>query len=58
MSLGLLPVVPITIISAILMVIVSTLTSSARPAGETLARYFPTDAAPPPSTTARLRSLS
>jgi Na+/proline symporter len=58
MSLGLLPVVPITIISAILMVIVSTLTSSARPAGETLARYFPTDAARPPSTTARLRSPS
>jgi SSS family solute:Na+ symporter len=58
MSLGLLPVVPITIISAILMVIVSTLTSSARPAGKTLARYFPTDAARPPSTTARLRSPS
>jgi solute:Na+ symporter, SSS family len=41
MSLGFLPVVPITILSAILMVVVSKLTSSARPAGETLARYFP-----------------
>ena len=40
LSLGFLPVVPITIISAILMVVVSTLTSSARPADETLARYF------------------
>ena len=41
MSLGFLPVVPITILSAILMVVVSKLTASARPAGETLARYFP-----------------
>jgi SSS family solute:Na+ symporter len=43
MALGFLPVVPITIISAILMVVVSKLTSSARPADETLARYFSSD---------------
>jgi SSS family solute:Na+ symporter len=40
MSFGFLPVVPITIISAILMVVVSMLTRSAQPSGETLARYF------------------
>ena len=38
--LGFLPVVPMTIISALLMVIVSRLTSSARPSASTLARYF------------------
>jgi len=38
--LGFLPVVPMTIISALLMVIVSRLTSSARPGASTLARYF------------------
>jgi SSS family solute:Na+ symporter len=58
LSLGFLPVVPITIISAILMVVVSKLTASAQPSGDTLARYFPTDSRPPLSTTARLRSLS
>ena len=49
MSLGFLPVVPITILSAILMVVVSKLTPSSRPAGETLERYFPSQ---------RLRPLS
>ena len=58
MSLGFLPVVPITIISAILMVVVSKFTSSSQPAGETLARYFQTDAPPALPTAARLRSLS
>jgi Na+/proline symporter len=37
---GLLPVVPMTIMSALLMLIVSRLTASARPRRETLARYF------------------
>ena len=37
---GLLPVVPMTIGSALVMVIVSKLTPSSRPAGQTLARYF------------------
>ena len=42
--LGLLPVVPMTLISAFLMIAVSRLTStSARPTDATLARYFPTD---------------
>jgi len=40
MVLGFLPVVPMTIISAFLMVIVSRLTPSAIPANTTLARYF------------------
>ena len=40
---GLLPVVPMTIGSALLMVIVSRLTPSARPARATLLRYFPAD---------------
>ena len=40
---GLLPVVPMTIGSALLMVIVSRLTPSARPAKATLLRYFPAD---------------
>ncbi len=39
--LGFLPVVPMTIISALLIVIVSRLTSSARPSDATLAKYFP-----------------
>ena len=38
--LGLLPVVPMTLISALLMVIVSRCTPASRPAGVTLARYF------------------
>ena len=38
--LGLLPVVPMTLISALLMVIVSRCTPASRPAGATLARYF------------------
>jgi SSS family solute:Na+ symporter len=38
--LGLLPVVPMTIGSALLMMIVSRLTSSSRPSESTLARYF------------------
>jgi solute:Na+ symporter, SSS family len=37
---GFLPVVPMTIISALLMVIVSRLTASSRPTATTLARYF------------------
>jgi Na+/proline symporter len=40
--LGLLPVVPMTIVSALLMVVVSRLTSGARPSAETIARYFST----------------
>ncbi len=39
--LGLLPVVPMTIVSALLMVVVSRLTSAARPSAATIARYFP-----------------
>ena len=39
--LGLLPVVPMTIVSALLMIIVSKLTAAARPAPATLERYFP-----------------
>jgi hypothetical protein len=38
--LGLLPVVPMTLISALLMVIVSRWTSASRPSAATLARYF------------------
>jgi SSS family solute:Na+ symporter len=38
--LGLLPVVPMTIISALLMVVVSMMTRRARPADATLSRYF------------------
>jgi SSS family solute:Na+ symporter len=38
--LGLLPVVPMTLISALLMVIVSRFTAASRPAAATLARYF------------------
>jgi SSS family solute:Na+ symporter len=38
--LGLLPVVPMTLISALLMVVVSRFTPAARPAAATLARYF------------------
>jgi SSS family solute:Na+ symporter len=41
MVLGFLPVVPMTIVSALLMVVVSGLTASARPGAATLARYFP-----------------
>ena len=42
--LGLLPVMPMTLISALLMIVVSRLTgASARPTGATLARYFPAD---------------
>jgi SSS family solute:Na+ symporter len=40
MVLGLLPVVPMTVISALLMVVVSRWTSGSRPAAATLARYF------------------
>jgi SSS family solute:Na+ symporter len=38
--LGFLPVVPMTIVSALLMVVVSRLTAGSRPRTETLARYF------------------
>ena len=41
MVLGCLPVVPMTIVSALLMVIVSRLTAAARVRQDTLARYFP-----------------
>ena len=41
MVLGCLPVVPMTIVSALLMVIVSRLTTAARVRHDTLARYFP-----------------
>ena len=41
---GLLPVVPMTLISAVLMVAVSKLTSGARPGAGTLGTYFPTAA--------------
>jgi solute:Na+ symporter, SSS family len=44
MVLGLLPVVPMTIISAILMVVVSKLTAASRPADVTLDRYFAREA--------------
>jgi SSS family solute:Na+ symporter len=37
---GLLPVVPMTIVSALLMFVVSRLTAAARPGADTLARYF------------------
>jgi hypothetical protein len=37
---GFLPVVPMTIISALLMIVVSKLTAFSRPAPSTLARYF------------------
>jgi SSS family solute:Na+ symporter len=37
---GFLPVVPMTIVSALLMFVVSTLTAASRPSGSTLARYF------------------
>ena len=40
MVLGLLPVVPMTLISALLMVVVSRCTAGSRPAAATLARYF------------------
>jgi SSS family solute:Na+ symporter len=40
MVLGLLPVVPMTIVSALLMVVVSRLTAGSQPARATLARYF------------------
>jgi hypothetical protein len=52
MTLGLLPVVPITLVSAALVVVVSKLTPSARPAAATLARYF-APAAGTPSPAAR-----
>ena len=48
MVLGLLPVVPMTIISALLMVIVSWLTRPARPKEATLAKYFSGRATPAP----------
>ncbi|MBI4262876.1 MAG: hypothetical protein HY657_00740 [Acidobacteria bacterium] len=38
--LGMLPVVPMTVVSALLMVIVSRLTAASRPSDATLARYF------------------
>jgi hypothetical protein len=40
MVMGLLPVVPMTIVSALLMVVVSRLTAGSRPGAATLARYF------------------
>ena len=40
MVLGFLPVVPLTIVSALLMVVVSRLTAPARPTDATLAKYF------------------
>jgi SSS family solute:Na+ symporter len=40
MVVGLLPVVPMTIVSALLMIVVSKLTAGARPGAATLARYF------------------
>jgi SSS family solute:Na+ symporter len=40
--LGLLPVVPMTVGSALLMAIVSWLTTASRPGADTMARYFPT----------------
>jgi Na+/proline symporter len=40
MVMGLLPVVPMTLISALLMVVVSKLTAAARPGDTTLTRYF------------------
>ena len=40
MVLGMLPVVPMTLVSAALMVVVSLITPSARPSAPTLARYF------------------
>jgi len=40
MVVGLLPVVPMTLMSALLMVIVSRWTSASRPSAATLARYF------------------
>ena len=40
MVLGLLPVVPMTLVSALLMVVVSRWTPGSRPAAATLARYF------------------
>ena len=44
---GLLPVVPMTIVSALLMIVVSMLTAQARPRAATLARYFSPDTAVP-----------
>jgi Na+/proline symporter len=41
MVLGFLPVVPMTIVSALLMVVVSALTGAARPGAATLRKYFP-----------------
>jgi SSS family solute:Na+ symporter len=49
--LGFLPVVPMTIVSAVLMVVVSRLTPGARPSRDTLAKYFP-------SATARLQGAT
>ena len=40
MVLGFLPVVPMTIVSALLMIVVSLATGSSRPGAQTLARYF------------------
>jgi hypothetical protein len=37
---GMLPVVPMTIISALLMIVVSRVTAASRPSEVTLARYF------------------
>ena len=41
MVMGMLPVVPMTLISALLMIVVSRLTPAARPPATTLAKYFP-----------------
>jgi hypothetical protein len=46
---GLLPVVPMTIVSALLMIVVSKLTPFALPARATVARYF--DLLEPPAVT-------
>jgi Na+/proline symporter len=45
--LGFLPVVPMTIISALLMIVVSKFTAAARPGSETLAKYFAAAGEPP-----------
>jgi SSS family solute:Na+ symporter len=56
MTLGFLPVVPITLLSVVLLFLVSWLTPSARPAAATLDRYFAP--AMPPAVPAPSRTLS
>jgi SSS family solute:Na+ symporter len=55
---GLLPVVPMTVISALLMVVVSKLTAAARPDDATLARFFPHDVRAPLPAAISARTLS